>query len=241
MKKKKTFPVAFLTVFLIPVLTAGIMETTAFFNERPLAMVTRMIPNLAVKNLEKDTTAAQGFELFSGDTLRTDDNGFAFVAFMDRSTARVRPQSQLVVSGEIDRDQNSQTRIDLNEGEILIDLEKRPNNEMEVYSTNTVASVKGTRFGARHTGYFWVAEGEVEVTLIETGEAVTLTAGMFARISEDGNSLETGILTDEELAELESDYRIIEQELIERRIILKFRDANGQLREEEVIYYEHQD
>lgn len=238
MKHSKIIQPVFLILYVL--ISAGAISALKAMNERPLALVTRLIPELAIKNMDRDTTAAQGFELFSGDTLRTDQNGFAFVVFMDRSTARVRPQSQLVIRGEINPNQSSQTRIDLNSGEVLINLEKRPDNEMEVYSTNTVASVKGTRFGARDNGYHWVEEGEVEVTLLETNEAVNVTAGMFARISDDGNSLETGYLSDEELEELSRDYNILEEELIEKRIKLRFRDENGQLREEEVIYYEHQ-
>lgn len=208
------------------------------FTERPLALITRLIPNLAIKNVERNKRADKGSELFSGDTLRTDENGYALVVFMDKSTAKVRPQSQLIVRGEIDRNQNSRSRISLNSGEIFLEVEKRPNNELEVITSTTVASVKGTRFGATHTGYFWVEEGEVEITLIESGESVTITDGMFSRIDDDETALVTGELSDGEIAELAEDYRILDSELIEKRLLLRFRDANGQLREEEVIYYE---
>ncbi len=205
---------------------------------RPLALVTRLIPNLAIRNVDRNMPADKGSELFSGDTLRTDENGYALVVFMDKSTAKVRPQSQMIVRGEIDRNQNSRSRINLNDGEIFLEVEKRPNNELEVITSTTVASVKGTRFGATHTGYFWVEEGEVEVTLIESGETVTITDGMFSRIDDDETSLVTGELSDGEIAELAEDYRILDSELTEKRLLLRFRDANGQLREEEVIYYE---
>jgi len=206
--------------------------------DRPLALVTRLIPNLAIRNVDRNMPADKGSELFSGDTLRTDENGYALVVFMDKSTAKVRPQSQMIVRGEIDRDQNSRSRINLNAGEIFLEVEKRPNNELEVITSTTVASVKGTRFGATHTGYFWVEEGEVEVTLIESGETVTITDGMFSRIDDDETTLVTGELSDGEIAELAEDYRILDSELTEKRLLLRFRDANGQLREEEVIYYE---
>lgn len=206
--------------------------------DRPLALVTRLIPNLAIRNVDRNMPADKGSELFSGDTLRTDENGYALVVFMDKSTAKVRPQSQMIVRGEIDRNQNSRSRISLNNGEIFLDVEKRPNNELEVITSTTVASVKGTRFGATHTGYFWVEEGEVEVTLIESGETVTITDGMFSRIDDDETTLVTGELSDGEIAELAEDYRILDSELTEKRLLLRFRDANGQLREEEVIYYE---
>lgn len=228
--------------FLLLLSGIGIAAVEAYksMNDRPLALVTRIIPNMAVKNLDRDTTAAQGFELFSGDTLQTDENGFALVVFMDKSIAKVRPRSLMIVEGEIDRDQNSNTQIDLESGEVFIELENRPNNELEIYSSYTVATVKGTRFGARDDGFHWVIEGEVEVILRETGELITLTEGMFVRVSDDGTSLETGLLTEGEADELYSEYRILDRDLIEKRLILWFRDENGQIREEEVIYYEQQ-
>jgi len=207
-------------------------------NDRPLALVTRLIPTLVIRNLDRSLAADKGSELFSGDTLRTDANGYALVVFMDKSTAKVRPQSQLIVRGEIDRNQNSSSRISLQDGEVFFEIDKRPNNELEVSTTTTVASVKGTRFGAKHTGYIWTEEGEVEVTAIESGESVTITDGKFARINDDSTGLITGDLTDDELEELAGDYRILDSELTEKRLLLRFRDANGQLREEEVIYYE---
>jgi len=207
-------------------------------NERPLALVTRLIPSLMVTNLQRDLAAEKGSELFSGDTLRTDENGYALVVFMDRSTAKVRPQSRMIVRGEIDRQQNSSSIINLTNGEMFLEVDKRPNNEIDVATSTSVASVKGTKFGARFDGYFWVEEGTVEVRVIETGETVTLTAGMFAQVNEDGTEVETGTLSDGDLNSLASDYKILDNELTEKRLILRFRDANGQLQEEEVIYYE---
>lgn len=241
MKKSNTY-YGFLLLMLLIMAVPGTAAIDAYqsLNDRPLALVTRMIPSMDVNNLERDTTASQGFELFSGDTLQTDENGFALVVFMDRSTVKVRPRSWMVIRGEIDRDQNSGTRIDMEQGGIFIELEKRPNNELQVFSTNTVATVKGTKFGARDDGYHWVTEGEIEVVLRETGETVTVTAGMYVRINDDGTGLVTGTLTDGELDEHYRDYRILDRELIEKRLILRFRDVNGQLREEEVIYYEQE-
>ncbi len=207
-------------------------------NERPLALVTRLIPSLIVRNIERDLAAEKGSELFSGDTLRTDENGYALVVFMDRSTAKVRPQSQMIVRGEIDRQQNSSSIINLTNGELFLEVDKRPNNEIDVATSTSVASVKGTKFGARFDGYFWVEEGTVEVRVIETGETVTITAGMFAQVNEDGTEVETGSLSDGDLNRLASEYKILDNELTEKRLILRFRDANGQIQEEEVIYYE---
>jgi hypothetical protein len=76
--------------------------------------------------------------------------------------------------------------------------------------------------------------------LLETGEVVSLTANMFARVSEDGSSLTTGTLDDEELAELGEEYSIFESDLEQKKLRLRFRDSNGQIREIELDIYEQE-
>lgn len=228
--------------FLITVLsflTLGMVlaEMDYVLNDRPIALVRRYIPSVTIQNVDSDS-ADVGRDLFSGDTLTTNENGYALVLFMDQSTARVRPGSQLIIRGNIDRSQNSNTRIDIERGELFMEVTRRGNNDFEVATGSTVASVKGTKFGARENGYFWVEEGEVEVLSLLTGEIASITDGMFAQVSEDGADITIGNLTDEELDNLNSAYGILDQDLIEKRMILRFRDANGQLREIEIDYYE---
>lgn len=234
MKKRSYF---LITVFGFLTLGMVIAEIDYILNDRPIALVRRYIPSVTIQNINSDS-ADVGKDLFSGDTLTTDDNGFALVLFMDQSTARVRPGSQLIIRGSIDRRQNSNTRIDIERGELFMEVIRRGNNDFEVATGSTVASVKGTKFGAKETGYFWVEEGEVEVLALLTGEMASITDGMFAQVSEDGSDITTGQLTEEELSNLNSEYGILDQDLIEKRMILRFRDANGQLREIEIDYYE---
>jgi hypothetical protein len=234
MKKQSYF---LLTVFGFLTLGMVIAEIDYLINDRPIALVRRYIPSVTIQNIESDS-ADVGTDLFSGDTLTTDENGFALVLFIDQSTARVRPGSQLIVRGNIDRRQNSNTRIDIERGELFMEVTRRGNNDFEVATSSTVASVKGTKFGARENGYFWVDEGEVEVLALLTGEIASITDGMFAQVSEDGSDITTGQLTEEEMDNLNSEYGILDQDLNEKRMILRFRDANGQIREIEIDYYE---
>lgn len=208
--------------------------------DREIAIVRRFIPSVSLINVDKDAVVETGMSLFSGDTLVTDDSGYALVIFMDRSIAKVLPNSQLIVRGEIDRNQNANTRLDLSRGGVFLDVTPRGQNEFEVLTTTTVASVKGTRFGARSNGFYWVDEGEVEVMALQSGQLVMLRNGMFAQADESGTDLVTGQLTSDELERLNAEYDILDQDLIERRMILRFRDANGQVIEENIDYYEHE-
>lgn len=228
-----------ITVFLIGLgFIATELET--FNPDREIAIVRRIIPAVNLTNIDKDTLAETGTSLFSGDTLITDGNGYALVMFLDRSIAKVLPNSQLIVRGDIDRNQNANTRLDLNTGGLFLDVTTRGQNEFEVLTTTTVASVKGTRFGARSNGFYWVDEGEVEVMALQSGQLVTLRRGMFAQSDESGMDLVTGQLSADELEQLNSEYSILDQDLIQRRMILRFRDANGQIIEENLDYYEQE-
>ena len=238
MTMMKGIPVI-LMKFAILLLCVGMIytELEEIIEEREIALVRRQVPSVLISNMQTDT-ANVGTSLYSGDTLRTDQNGYAMVLFMDQSVTRVRPLSELIIKGNVNRDRSTNTQIELNRGGFFMNVNRDANSEVEVGAFGTVASVKGTRFGALAEGFFWVVDGEVEVMLIETGEVVTLTENMFARVSEDGSSMASGELSEDEIEELGNDYDILDSDLEQRKLRLRFRDANGQIREIEIDIYE---
>ena len=54
---------------------------------------------------------------------------------------------------------------------------------------------------------------------------------MFANVDPGGNSVESGTLTDQQLNSLDEGYDELDEDMIEKTIIIRFRDANGQVRE----------
>lgn len=238
MKKKLSnlLPLLFTGVFLFGLIA---VETEMMFDpDREIAIVRRYVPNVDVTGADRDTIVETGTSLFSGDTLTTDENGYALVMFLDQSVAKVRPRSQLIIRGEIDRDQNANTRIDLNSGGIFLNVNRRANNEFEVTTSTTVASVKGTKFGALSGGYYWVESGEVEVMALRSGQAVSVTKSMFAQVDESGTDITTGQLSPKDLKRLGSEYNTLDEDLIQKRLILRFRDSNGQIIEEDIEFFE---
>lgn len=213
---------------------AGLM-----LDDRPLAFVRKFRPDVTIQNGEQVVRATKAEQLFDGDTLRTDDRGFALVQFMDNSIAKVKPNSQLIVYGEVNSRQSSSTRIALEVGEIFMNVTERSTNSFEVATTTSVASVKGTQFGARDDSYFWVTEGIVELLSNLSGQTVDLTQNTYGLVNDDG-TIETGELTDEEIDNLNSEYERLEDNLEPKTIILRFRDESGQMREIELKYYDNQ-
>ncbi len=212
-------------------------EVDLIMNDRELALIRRQVPSVLVSNVHTDT-AEVGRSLFSGDTLRTNEDGYAMVLFIDQSVTRVRPMSELIIRGDVNRDRSTNTRIQLNRGGFFMNVNPESNSEVEIGAFGTVATVKGTRFGALAEGFFWVQDGEVEVLLLETGETLNLTQNMFARVSEDGTEIDSGTLEEDEINELGEEYSILDTDLQQRNLRLRFRDENGQIREIEIEYFE---
>lgn len=229
--------------YFLPLLVLGVIGIGASVyntDDRPLAFVQKFKPSVGLEeNGIVNNIQERGRPLFDGDTLRTDQNGFALVQFMDKSMAKIKPDSRLIVRGDIEDKQNTSTRIGLELGEILLNVSERGAQDFEVATNSSVASVKGTTFGATYDDYFWVEEGEVDVTSNRSGQSVTLGEKSYAEVKEDG-SIESGELTDEELAEKKSEYEEMDEKL--DPIIYKIRFTNGDGEEQviEVKVFENQ-
>lgn len=214
-------------------------------SERHLAIVKHFKPDVNVQNMEKllqlDPQENKGERLFSGDSLITSEEGLALVMFMDASVAKVKPSSLLIIKGDVGTASKAMnTRIDLEQGEIFLNVEPQGSNQFEVGTSRSLASVKGTDFGSTANGYVWVETGQVDVTALNSGQTISLFEKMFAQVDPEGNEIESGTLSDEELDDLGEGYDELEGDMVEKQIILKFRDQNGQLREILIDVFEEQ-
>lgn len=218
---------------------SGVMTTES--SEDEIAYVRRYVPSVTVTNITADTIQTVGQPLTSGDTLTTNQSGYAMLLFLDETVARVSPSSQMVIRSSLNeqRNLNLRTQISLAIGGLFMDVQRGTDKEFEVTTSNTVASVKGTRFGVDSDGLVWVEEGEVEVEVRATGELITLTDMTFVRVDETG-SVESGELSEEELEEFTSAYQILESDLIERQMRLQFRNQQGDSIDEDLRIFEQE-
>lgn len=225
-------------IYMLPQDSGDITTENA---EDEIAYVRRYVPSVTVSNITADTIQTVGQPLVSGDTLTTNQSGYAMLLFLDETVARVSPSSQMVIRSSLNeqRNLNLRTQISLAIGGLFMDVQRGTDKEFEVTTSNTVASVKGTKFGVNADGYVWVEEGEVEVEVRSTGELVTLTDMSFVRINDDGTP-ERGELTEEELEDLTSVYQILESDLIERQMRLQFRNQQGDTLDEDLRIFEQE-
>jgi ferric-dicitrate binding protein FerR (iron transport regulator) len=215
---------------------------------RPLAFVRQFKPQVDIFNRasQKYTTADQGERLFDGDTLATGDDGYAAVQFMDKSLAKVKPNSVLLVNGSVDDEtQSTSTRILMEAGEIFMDVDDATRSDFDVATPNSVATVKGTQFGSsvEDTGesVHYVLEGTVEVLATESGQTEEIGAGMFAEVSADGEEITTGELEEDEQERRREEFEQVDEEMTPKTLELRFRDEDGNVRTIEIQYYENDD
>ena len=235
------------TLFLLLILglssiAAYVIETTV--SERPLAIVRRFKPEVKVKHSgDKDwSDAKRGYQLFDSDTLQTGSGGYAAVQFMDNSLIKVKPNSLLILNGEVKDKNSTASRIALEVGEIFLNVKER-RSDFEVATSQSVAVVQGTEFGASSdksgSNRYWVASGTVEVTALRSGESVSLSDGMFGEVSSDGSSITSGYLSEEELNNLVKEYEKLDQNTQPEQLRLRFRNEEGESREVDVKYYQN--
>lgn len=246
---KRSF--AYFYIFLFLMVGLGLMSAELAFknSDRPIAIVKHFKPDVTLRNLDVDKNLMLdpeeniGEQLFSGDSLITEDEGFALVVFMDKSVAKVKPSSMLILRGEVGTSaKEMSTRIDLDRGEVFLEVQPQGGNDFEVSTNRSLASVKGTNFGNRADGFIWVKEGQVDVTANNSGQTISLFDKMFAQVDEQGDNIDSGTLSDEEISSLDEGYDEMNgNDLIQKELILRFRDANGQLREISIDLYEKND
>lgn len=242
--EKRTRTIIILTTAIILVIAATLLilsDREWIFDQTgdTVATVTRFVPDVTVKNISLEMVEEVGRPLISGDTLDTNNRGFALVMFLDESVTRVRPESQLIIRSNLNADKtmNVQTVIDLMFGSFLMDVVNRGDTEFQIRTSQTVTTVKGTKFGATDENFLWVEDGEVEVQSLVSGARVTLQEMSFVQLDETG-SLETGELTEEMLEELNSEFAILDGDLIERQLRLQFRNNRGEPVDEDLRIYE---
>lgn len=214
---------------------------------RPLAFIWGYKPQVKIMNRSdhRDLKARKAEQLFNGDTLATGANGYAAVRFIDKSLAKVKPNSLLIIKGSVDNrsPRSAASRILLNMGSIFVQIEPRNQRNFEVATSKAVAAVKGTEFGAETSpdgsSLFWVKEGEVIVTVNQTGQKVSLTAGMFGRVPKEGGDIETGRLSPQQMEERMRVYDSFDRITTPHQLKLHFRNDDGQRKDIDLDYYDN--
>lgn len=211
-------------------------------NGQPLAIVRRFRPTVNVRESGKQewVEARVAQQLFHSDTLRTEQDGYAVVQMVDNSLIRVRPNSMLIIRGDVNDRGGVNTRIDMEQGGINLQVSGRV-SEFEVTTQTSVAAVKGTQFSVviNPDGSTTIVcfSGEIEVTARNTGQSVDLRRGRRAIIDTQGRSVRAERVSVREMRRLEAAEVQMEASSIPDVLRIRLRNAEGDIREVEIPYF----
>lgn len=181
--------------------------------DRPIAIVRRFRPDVYVSASDGEwVEATTAHQLFDSDTLQTGDEGYAVVQFMDNSVAKMKPNSILIITGEVSSGGRTAARLAMELGEVFLEVSGR-NSDYEMSTPTAVAAVKGTKFntnvdgsGSTFTGF----SGLVGITG-EDGQEHDMGPGEQAFA--DGSGVNVGPLSDEEIEEMLNSYEEFDESL----------------------------
>lgn len=138
------------TLLVILVFLCGAVMLDAQ-KKKAVATVFKPVGVVDHKTENKDWIKAKpATPLLSGDLVRTGENSFAIVKFLENSVLRVQEKSEVTINGQIAKGEFSKN-VYLERGELGFNVKKRPNEKFEFSTPTSVASIRGT-FGLLMAG-----------------------------------------------------------------------------------------
>lgn len=162
-------------------------------NRTPVADVAIVIK--VVKDVQAKTgntpfkPAQRGQNLSSGDAVKTGDNSFSILRFVDGSVIRVQENSEITVRGE-KANGKMEKNIDINLGKLGFNVKQKPGEQFRFVSPTSVASIKGTTgaYVSNSDGSsLTIVEGKAEFET-KDGKKYEVTSGETAYVDNSGQS-----------------------------------------------------
>jgi len=133
-----------LRIILSVILCLSITDISTAQKKKPVATIFKPVGVVDYKTGEKDWDKAKAATpLAPGDIVRTQENSFAIIKFLENSVIRVQEKSEVTISGEIAKGEFSKN-VYLQRGEVGFQVKKRPNEKFEFSTPTSVASIRGT-------------------------------------------------------------------------------------------------
>jgi hypothetical protein len=212
-------------------------------DDKPLAIVRRFKPEVLVRFSNQRTwvQAEMAQQLFDRDTLRTGEDGYAVVQLVDNSIARVRPNSLLIIRGEVNDRDGVNSRISVESGSMNISVTGRQ-SEYEILTPTGVAAIKGTQISATvnddGSSTFVCFTGEVLVSAINTGQQVSLTRRRRAIIDPAGNTIRVESVSRREVRRIENEETNMQEAATPKFLRIRMMNAAGEIVDVEIPYFE---
>jgi len=226
--KMRIIPIIILSLAVALTGSKNFSSETPKAEPQGVAIVIKAIKVVEAREKQENWKSVQrGQQLNSGTQVRTGAQSFSILKFADNSVVRVTENSEIVVRGDKSGSGAMTKTVELNLGKVGFNIKKQgPNEQFRFTSPTSVASIKGT------TGYY-----NPTSLLILTGSGILSrpdgTGGKELKGGEIGEIMNGEVQVRKATAEEIEDARRALAELNER-IIIKLRDANGNIREIEI-------
>ncbi|MHB1050091.1 MAG: FecR family protein [Bacteroidota bacterium] len=190
------------TIFIVALsIVLGVSMSTAQ-KKKTVATMFKPVGTVEHKTESKDWSKAKpATPLISGDLVRTGENSFAIIKFLENSVLRVQEKSEVTVNGEIAKGEFSKN-VFLQQGELGFNVKKRPNEKFEFSTPTSVASIRGTGglliAGQDSNDVLILGSGTVDLRNLISNFSATLNAGQTAYSMSNG-SIKIEQSTDEEM------------------------------------------
>ncbi len=180
-----------MNILSIVVITVTAVMLAPGQSKKTVATIFKPVGTVDLKSGEKDWTAAKpAMPLFSGDIVRTQENSFAIVKFLENSIIRVQEKSEVTISGEIRTGEFSKN-VHLEKGEVGFNVKKRPNEKFEFSTPTSVASIRGTSglliSGLDSTDVLILGSGRVDFKNLVSNTILSVKGGQTGYSMADGS------------------------------------------------------
>lgn len=222
MKKLISKFTAFTAIALIAVIASVYLAKA---DNKAIAVVMKTIGQVQGKHDKGWANIARAGKLYSGDQVQTKKDGYAAVMFIDdKSLVKIKPNSILKIQGTTEGKSISKQLV-MDVGELFVKVSKQKGS-FQVATPTSVASVKGTEFFVQEIDgqtSVWTLEGSVDLTSKATGQTSLVSAG------QTGISTKAGV-------KVEATKEVPDVGELTEEIIIKFKDADGNLKEVRIKY-----
>ncbi|MFA6456471.1 MAG: FecR family protein [Bacteroidota bacterium] len=173
-----------LQFLFILLLACSVVSVTTAQKKKALATIFKPVGTVDYKAGEKDWTIAKpATPLMAGDIVRTQENSFAIVKFLENSVVRVQEKSEVTINGEIAKGEFSKN-VYLQRGEVGFQVKKRANEKFEFSTPTSVASIRGTGglliAGADSNDVLILGSGNVDFKNLISNAIMKVKAGQTA-------------------------------------------------------------
>lgn len=223
---------------LITIFTLVLLIVSQGISQDKIALILKARGKTSIKRAqgtEFKAGVAVGTPLYSKDQIRTGDDGYAVIVFLDDKTQiKVRENTEMVISGDRKPEAISK-QIAMQFGTLKAEVTPLKKGEFTIATPTSVASVKGTVFWVIsdpvNGDSFYGVSGSVEVTNNESGATILVGANQTGKSTPNGD---TGVETTES-GDAPEDEPDEETETI-NSLRIQFQNSSGETKDLRIDY-----